>query len=215
MSSTRQQGEAQDFYETPAWCVHRLLDELGGCVLDPFNGRPGPSDRFLEPAFGRGAIVNAVAEWARWNGYLVPEWTTVDVIERTPCPNHAISFFSLGLDIVGNHGVVVTNPPFRRALEFAQRCLDCAPIVCMLLRAGWLGSDERAEWIRKHTPSVYMLPDRPSFRGGGTDSDYYAWMVWGLDDEPRFCLLGSTPKSERTRGADWSPSPQLKLDVSG
>lgn len=32
--------------------------------------------------------------------------------------------------------------------------------------------------MQRHTPDVYVLPQRPSFTGKGTDSTSYAWFVW-------------------------------------
>jgi hypothetical protein len=32
--------------------------------------------------------------------------------------------------------------------------------------------------MRARTPDVYVLPNRPSFTGGSTDSIEYAWFVW-------------------------------------
>lgn len=52
-------------------------------------------------------------------------------------------------------------------------------VVCMLLRVNFLGSQKRAAWMRANTPSVYVLPKRPSFKSDGkTDATEYAWFLW-------------------------------------
>ena len=38
---------------------------------------------------------------------------------------------------------------------------------------------ERFEFWKRHKPSaLFILSDRPSFTGQGTDSSVYAWVVW-------------------------------------
>lgn len=59
---------ADDFYETPEWCVRRLLE---ACGL--------PLGRWLEPAVGGGAIVRAVN---KYEGYPIDDmlhWDCLDV----------------------------------------------------------------------------------------------------------------------------------------
>jgi len=209
------QRHARDFYSTPAWCTHRLWDAIGSPVnIDRMA-------HILEPCVGTAAIPLATSEWMnqnpppekwsrdRWSSFpRAVGWTMCDL--ETDVPGACIGDFLFGLNGQGSlidqlaipqlarFDAVITNPPFSRAMDFVRRSLEHAPIVIMLLRMGWLGSDERAAWLRERTPSVYMLPDRPSFTAdGATDSDYYAWMAWGLDPEPRFVILDSTPLAER------------------
>lgn len=37
--------------------------------------------------------------------------------------------------------------------------------------------------MRSHTPDIYVLPNRPSFSGKGTDSIEYAWFVWRKENK--------------------------------
>ena len=70
----------------------------------------------------------------------------------------------------------------------------------MLLRLNWLGSEDRAAWLRRHPPSVYVLPNRPSFvEGGGTDATEYAWFIWGEGFGGTLSVLRATPKAVRLR----------------
>lgn len=76
---------------------------------------------------------------------------------------------------------IVTNPPYKLALECMQACVASeAPVVAMLLRTNILESRKRAAFWRKHAPSaLYALSKRPSFTGNGkTDGTGYAWFVW-------------------------------------
>jgi hypothetical protein len=71
----------------------------------------------------------------------------------------------------------------------------------MLLRLNFLGSSVRAQFMRSHTPDVYVLPNRPSFTGNGTDSIEYTWFVWRHGNagraEGKLTLLSETPLAER------------------
>lgn len=75
---------------------------------------------------------------------------------------------------------VVTNPPYSLAQEFVTTWAPCVAWSAWLLRLNFIGSQKRAAWFRGDgRPShVLVLPKRPSFTGGGTDSCEYAWFVW-------------------------------------
>lgn len=177
-----------DFHPTPSWCVRRLL-ESG--LLAPYLE---PDCHWLEPAVGDGAIVRAVNGWADARGRGRPSWTTVDIRPST------------GADIIGDFcgfgrplvdaarprrgwSVCLTNPPFSQAMEFVVEGHIRAPVVWMLLPLRWLASASRHGWLRGHMPDVFVLPNRPSFDGLGSDNSDYAWMGW-----------------DRTSPSHWPPS---------
>jgi hypothetical protein len=180
-----------DYYPTPAWCVHRLLE---ACQL--------PGGRWLEPAVGDGAIVRAV------NAVRSDvTWTTVDVRVEVD-PDHVGDFWAFGgAGLVPEFpapyapfSVAITNPPYSQALEFVVAARGRARVVAMLLRLGWLSSAERAPFLRDWMPDVYVLPDRPSFDGQGSDSADYAWLVWQQKTRGswgRAEVLATTPIGER------------------
>jgi hypothetical protein len=177
-----------DYYPTPAWCVHRLLE---ACEL--------PGGHWLEPAVGDGAIVRAV------NAVRSDvTWTTVDVRPEVE-PDVVGDFWALSgvLDTKPDtFAVAITNPPFSQAMEFVTEAMRHARVVAMLLRLGWLSSAERAPFLRRFTPDVYVLPDRPSFDGQGSDSADYAWMVWGqlVNGRPKIDVLAPTSLDKRRSG---------------
>lgn len=192
MSSTnrRKSGvrDPFDYYPTPEWCIHRFLEKAN----IPYTH----GGFWLEPAAGDGAILRAVGNFqqVKKNGTTTviqykPTWIAVEIqprfqanLEAEIDKTHVLitDFLSLETDAFGaSPQVVIANPPFSLALDFIKRAMDFkADYICMLLRLNFLGSSERSEFMRQHTPDIYVLPNRPSFTGKGTDSIEYAWFVW-------------------------------------
>ena len=187
ISSTNRGGlrSEADNYATPAWAIKRLLD-----VYQPW-GRV-----WMEPAAGDGVIirtVNEVAPELKWIACELREECRPGLLHTLVDPRRVIitdfiqkpPAIPLGKQV----DVVITNPPYRLAQEFIETSFRYAPVVLMLLRLNFLGSDDRAGFLRKYPPDVFVLPNRPSFKGNGkTDSPEYAWF--------RFF-----PRMERTHGS--------------
>ena len=75
--------------------------------------------------------------------------------------------------------VIITNPPFSLAFKFIQHARLHSKTTYMLLRLNFLGSKMRKEWFSENEPSsLYVLSERPSFTGKGTDATDYAWFGW-------------------------------------
>lgn len=205
-----------DDYPTPTWCVRRLIEAAPWLR----NERGGV---FLEPSAGSGQIIRACAAAgveATWTAVELSEsyrpalcelgadthigdfrnWAAFELsdrVGRSPIPpaTRTVPRFDLALG----------NPPYSIALEFVQSCLLVARHVCLLLRVGFLESTERNAWIRANTPDLYILPNRPAFRHGSTDSCVYAWHWWGARGrvgvhEGRVVVLADTPLAERKLG---------------
>jgi hypothetical protein len=206
MSSTKRGSKRSpaDNYPTPAWVVHRLLEEVAL-----------PNGRWLEPGVGNGDIVRAVhqkMEGAQFTGFDIRHTKFMKAAELQP----ELGDYFVGnllkpegrlLDIASGEkfAVAIGNPPFRLAAEFIDFSLHYAHTVAMLLRLNYLGSDTRAAFMHRLCPDVFVLPNRPSFRPSKrglltTDSIEYAWFVWGPDrdrTEGRIKVLKTTPKEER------------------
>lgn len=195
MSSTNRGGQriANDYYATPAWCVHRLLE---ACPL--------PGGRWLEPAAGEGAIVEAVNEVRGDVKWWANEPHQPFVRESHDCYRvTARDFLGMPSDLCDiKRDVIITNPPYALAQDFVEHALSWEPrYVVMLLRLNYLGGSQRGAWLREHTPDVYVLPNRPSFRADGkTDSCDYAWFVWWQGEQRRgstLTILSDTPADVR------------------
>lgn len=183
MSSTNRGAERRldDAYMTPGWCVRRLLD-----VWTP------PAGLLAEPCAGEGRIVKEI------HG----QWWTCDV-RPVPGVLHVGDFLSItSWGPIGHVAAVVTNPPYSLAEEFirhSRRSFPDAELV-FLLRVAFLASAQRlALWRDIGAPDVYVLPNRPSFTGSGTDSADYAWFRWPIEKREAGCLriLKETSKEER------------------
>lgn len=212
MSATNRTADQRlpdDVYETPAWCVDRLLDRLP--VL--MRGHA------LEPCAGSGNIIRAVnAHNARYAMSKMPKSSLKwDIVEKRPDCKPALSklgsywiddFFTwhpVVSPALTVYNVAITNPPFSLAMPFLEKCLPIADWVVFLLRINFLGSEDRADFWPSAMPDVYVIPNRPIFGANkkgklGTDATEYAWFVWGphsTTSNGRLEVLSSTPKEER------------------
>lgn len=224
-----------DYYATPGWAVRAVLPLLV----------PQLPKRYmvLEPAAGEGAIV---VEMLR-NGIDPDRLAAVEIDQdRAVECCKAISGVRPEIEAAVNHSdfrlyaaacardgvgfdLVLGNPPFSLAMEFVQTSLAITRpggATVMLLRVPWLGSQERAPWLRANTPTMNLLDRRPSFyegappkaqaglfgeqvtetvEGVGTDNTEYAWFEWRLDGERRLTpptiRILECEKSQRRRRA--------------
>lgn len=201
MSSTNRGGQRSDAdnYPTPNWCVHRLLEDE---YAKPFL----PAGRWLEPGAGDGAIVRAVREVRddiQWTALEYREECRTSLMEAVGPTGLVIieDYLSPPPDSqLGTYDVASGNPPYRLAGEFVERSLMISEIVVLLLRVNYLASGLRNSFMRSRTPDVYVLPNRPSFRGTGTDSPEYAWFMWAQQKSEtigRLRVLATTPKEIR------------------
>lgn len=210
MSSTNRgkARERNDFYATPPWAVHRLLDFLSEEDL--------PRGRWFEPCGGDGAIIQAV------NDALPNQitWTSAEFRPETRPLLEPLSpggvrigdFLTLPEDHFGSElfDVIITNPPFLLAEEFLRKSMRMAKRTAFLLRLNFWGSMERYPFFKRYPADTYILPQRPIFalnKHGkpGTDSIEYCWYLFDHESkyEPgnkrngRINVLGLTPSAER------------------
>jgi len=158
MSATNRGGKRSpaDFYRTPKWPVHRLLEAVAL-----------PSGLWLEPGAGDGSIISSVNE-----AHAVrPIWTAVELREECRPQLHAAGasivhigdFLSYSPQLPVPFDVAIGNPAFSIAMETVRKCIELARRTLLLLRLDFLGSAKRCAFFREHTPDVYVLPNRPCF----------------------------------------------------
>lgn len=93
---------------------------------------------------------------------------------------------------------IVGNPPFTGFAAHVEHALAQAPNVAFLLRLAVMESAQRIEcWRSWPLLRVYVLAERPSFTGGGTDSAAYGWFIF---------RRGYTGRAEIVPGWSWKGS---------
>lgn len=190
----RHEGGEHDYYPTPAWCVDRLLDDCGDLLF---------SAHALEPTCGDGAIIRAASAWLERQGWHT-HWTGVELRRGALHAGTPVDKLFEGEDFrtwqpPRRFDFAIGNPPYSLAEQIARKALACSDRVALLLRTGFLGSDERVDFWRGvgANPALRVLPDRPSFDGVGSDSATYAWFVWGSSEIQGVHMLDSTPLAVR------------------
>lgn len=158
-----------EFFPTPAWVVHRLLEAV------PLHRMRS----LLDPCVGGNAIPEAIRSFGYSPMFEPPTWTTLD-IRDTGYADRVCDYTTADLTALGKYQAAVFNPPFTKALQFVQQALWHCGMVVMLQKLNWLASDERQKWLQANPPDAqYVLPNRADFDGRGGDSCDYAWFVWG------------------------------------
>lgn len=86
------------------------------------------------------------------------------------------------------NGDIVTNPPYKYALEFVKQAINIISNnykVCMFLKITFLEGKERKEFFKKYPPkTIYVCSGRikcainGDFDATGQSAACYAWFVW-------------------------------------
>ncbi len=161
----------EDFYATHPMAIPPLMKVLGW-----ENG----GKHVYEPGCGKGHL----SEMLRLYGHTV---VATDLIDR----GYGIG----GIDFLSNtiydndsYDAVIMNPPYKVALEFIQKSIKIAPIVCAFLRIAFLESSKRREFFEQHPPRfVAVFTERiPSSKDAVFDPKEssavcYAWFIWQRD----------------------------------
>ena len=173
--------DPDEFYPTPTWCTHALVDWLSDHVQswkDLQNIMRYKS--FLEPCIGNGSILFALQEKGL---FLESPIKGVDIKPKInitqPFLNITKNDF-LSKDVEVHEDVCITNPPFALAEPFLRKILPVCDFTAFLLKLSFLESQERYSFFQKHSPpdTLLVLSDRPSFTGHGTDAQAYGWFIW-------------------------------------
>jgi len=165
VGSSRNNGERQkeDFYPTPSFATKSLLSR------EQFNGS------IWECACGDGAISKVLIEC----GHSV---YSSDIINR--------GFGISGVDFLNTiyaHDNIITNPPYKYALDFILHAKKCAnKKIAMFLKTVFLESESRYDMFQdKDFPlkTVYQFSKRVTLYKDGKKMKNsgmiaYAWFVW-------------------------------------
>lgn len=134
--------------------------------------------RLWEPAAGDGAIVRPLCA----AGFDVVATDIVDYGGDSIAPGVDYLTAALPRGVTG----IITNPPYRRAVEFARKALGEVPYLALLLRTNFLESTTRLPFFRKHPPARVWISSRrlPMMHRHGwagpqaPSNTCFAWFVW-------------------------------------
>jgi len=173
--------EEAEFFPTPAWCVHRLLEAVDL-----------PAGDWIEPAVGNGDIVTAV------NAVRTDVcWTANDIrpVPYLDCYQSLLQHDFGRMVSQRSWDVGISNLPFSKALPIVRGMLQLCTHAAVLLPLAWPSAHERFDFLRAHKPDVLALPDRPwDFV---RDVAWFLWPSRGLGLE----ILPRTLREERKRDA--------------
>lgn len=180
-----------DHYATPPWVVELLVDALD----------LGPSWSVLDPSCGDGRLLATCVRRGATSAHGLEldagraRAARATLASALPRADYSVA----QCDALGSTwpaaDVLVGNPPYTHAQEFAERAAVWAAQhsrpAALLLRLAFLESAKRAPFHREHPADVLVLSRRPAFRSdtGGTDMAAYAWFVWGPGHGGRWRLL--------------------------
>lgn len=159
--------ETNDYYATDPKAAQFLIS-LGLLEKDT---------QIWECACGEGHLSKVFEE----NGYSV---LSTDLINR----GYGVSGVDF-LDCTDTYdGNIVTNPPYKYALDFVEKAISLVPegnIVAMFLRLTFLEGKRRGEFFTNNPPKViYVTRSRikcaknADFASGGGSAVAYAWYIW-------------------------------------
>lgn len=161
-----------DLYESPPEAVHALLSvERVPAVI-------------WEPACGPGSIVRVLRESGR-------KVFATDLVDYAS-PEQDRSGWDFLFEKAAPEGTlgIVTNPPFRHAVEFVAKARELAPYTAMLLRLAFLESERRRSILEGgDLARVYVFRNRlPMMHRAGrgikeaerhnSSALAFAWFIW-------------------------------------
>lgn len=171
-----------DFYATPLSTVHTFLDN--------YKLKDGA---ILEPSAGNGNIIKAIYEKGYWYNLI----TGVEIRDEYNnlieyCNEVYIDDFLTWQPKI-KYKTIISNPPYSLAQEIIEKCFEIADEnteIIMLLRTAFLESKKRYNFWQKHPLNgLYVLSQRPSFTGKGTDATSYAWFIWNGSDKQEIKVI--------------------------
>lgn len=172
-----------DFYETPGWCTQAILRK--------FNIEIVLAESILDAGSGTGAIAREVYK-------LNPEVSAIEnnldrhLQAQDSCTYKYNKPLYLHQDFLEHkriYDIIISNPPYGQAQEFAEHAIKHSKLVIFLLRLNWLASKRRKSFHQKYPADLYVLSKRPSFTNKGTDATEYAWFCFGEGLGNRWHLL--------------------------
>lgn len=192
MSSTNRSNvraeHVADYYITPVNDIITFFTALDSTIdLDVLN------HVILDPCSGGDAKHNMSYPEAISEFYKIPQSIvkTIDIREDSLAE---VKQNYLETKLEYRPGIIMSNPPFNKAIEFIQKALSDVEdegYVIMLLRLNFLETKARKSFFEQYMPEyIFVHHKRMSFvEGKGTDSVAYAHYVWHKGHYPEFAKL--------------------------
>ena len=159
-----------DFYATPKSCIQNFLNHYGSI-----------DGTVLEPSAGNGNIVDVIKQNGN-NSVIALELREEELENLKQLADEVVIGNFLDYEKQKEINYIIGNPPYSLAQEVMEKCFELADedtVIIMLLRTAFLESKKRYSFWQKHPVSkLYVLSQRPSFTGKGTDATSYSWFVW-------------------------------------
>jgi len=184
MQQRHEAHDSLDDFPTPPWATRALIEHV---LRHEPDFTLGFADVVWEPACNRGYMARPLAEYAGevWASDIhdygwedAASWgcnTPVQADFLFPDPEIACPDW------------IVTNPPFRLAAQFAERCREIGPHkgYALLVRSAFLEGVERYETLFKpHPPAIIaqFVERVPMVKGRhdptASTATSYTWLVW-------------------------------------
>lgn len=204
MAQRTEAKDSPDDFPTPPWATRALIEH----VLE--NPHSLGSKVCLEPACGRGYMVNPLSEYFGTVKY-------GDAFDYNYGPVRDFLTFPYEVNSVD---WVVTNPPFRLSQEFVIRALSVAREgVAILARTVFIESSGRYRALFENTPPTKFAQfcERVPMVKGRLDrkastATGYAWLVWEKATTVPFPRLMWVPPCRKAleRDTDYGDPKQAK-----
>lgn len=177
-----------DFYATPVEVISNFLEHhklKDGSVF--------------EPIAGNGNFVTAIRKnfnmkWRDQNHITAMELREEETLNLKNCgADKVIIGDFLKFEPYKTYQTIIGNPPYSLAMEFIEKCFEISDEdteIIMLLRTSFLESKKRHDFWQKHPVNgLYVLSQRPSFTGHGTDATSYAFFVWNNSNKQEIKVI--------------------------
>lgn len=186
MAGRHEPPDSLDFFPTPPWATRALLPFLRDLEADA--ERDLATQTVWEPACGEGHMADVLGEaFFRVHASDVFEYQGWDRLETVQVfPPVLLDFLDEEALALRTADWIITNPPFKTAMQFALRALSVARIgVALLVRTSWLEGGKRyADLFSQYAPAlVLQYCERVPMTKGRWDpaastATSYCWVVW-------------------------------------
>lgn len=132
-----------EHFITPQWAIEAILE------------REILTHRIIDPCTGTGVLAAA----ARARGHSV---LPIDIHDWGYAGTHIADFLQMQQDDIFTEFSALLNPPFSKAKEFVNKCLDLGArkVVCFQRFSWWESADRRGFWDDRPPSRVYVCGAR-------------------------------------------------------